>query len=81
MLDHVVHAHVREVEAVPCEVAGEQLRGAPGQEVREGHCDVVRLVDSIVQLRELDVAAVAREDACAKPGKTSHTSVSVLRAR
>ena len=30
VLDHVVHAHVREVEAVPCEVASEQLRGAPG---------------------------------------------------
>ena len=64
MLDHVVHAEVRQVKRVARGVAVEQLRGLAREQDRERVRHVVRLADRRGEVRELDVLPVAREYSC-----------------
>ena len=71
VLDAVVRVEVGEVERVRLVVAAEHVRGIVGHEVAEGRRKVVRLAHGGVELGELDVPAVVREDACAEAERLS----------
>ena len=71
MLDAVVRIEVGEVERICFVVAPEHVRGVVDREVGEGGREVVRRARGRVKLRELDIPAVMREDACAEAERLS----------
>ena len=66
VLDHVVRAHVREVERALAVVAPEETRGLRREQDGHRARDVVRPRKPLRDVREAHVAAVARDDACAR---------------
>lgn len=66
VLDAVVRVQVPEVEAVRPVVAPEEVRGLLRPDHAKRRCEVVYLLYDTAELGELDVAPVARKDACVR---------------